>query len=229
MAGDGGPVGQEGSAGRFVRSATWVVAVVWAAFFALVFALGITDGDADLVTKLLGLTMVVALGAAPVLVHRRVWPRGRDDAQPPALWQVPAYPVHSPLGRLERIAEAADQLRDRGAIPDGDHAAIGQRIQRLWDLTLADHRSLQLGGTASPVVMHEIEQLHARVVGLLDAAIDTAAVAPGDSDLDARLQSHLDRLHSRQQAVGELERPATWPTERPTAMPDHGRPQPGTG
>ncbi len=190
-------------------------AIVWAAFFALVISFGIADMSTPLAVKILALAFVTAIGGGPLLLHHRMFPK--DSAQPAAPQPfVPtraAYPPHSPLGRLERIAQAAAELRARDAITHDDQVAIDARIRRLWDLAMADERSVSLGGGVSPVVGMQIQELHMRVVGLLDVAIDTAAIEPGDADLDDRLTTHLDRLNSRRSAVSELE---SWGLEEPS-------------
>ena len=109
------------------------------------------------------------------------------------------------MGLLQQARGAAHQLSTRSWIAPQDSAAIDQRISRLTDLAVADDSSQRFGGTASPGLRREVQELHGTVLGLLDAAIESAAVAPGDRDIDNRLTAHLDRLHSRGAAVAELE------------------------
>ena len=109
------------------------------------------------------------------------------------------------MGLLQQARGAAHQLSTRSWIAPQDSAAIDERISRLSDLAEADDSSQRFGGTASPGLRREVEEVHGTVLGLLNAAIESAAVAPGDGDVDNRLTAHLDRLHSRGAAVAELE------------------------
>jgi hypothetical protein len=191
---------------RMVRSAIRVATAVWAGLWGFTFAVGLLDGQTSWAIRVPGLILIGLLGFGPLIGHIW-WARTHPLPAPAAPAAAPraVHPPYSPLGRLERIADAADQLRAGGWIPESDHLGIRGRVARLQDLVVADERSVALGGQPSPVIGQEIERLHRSVVGLLDASIDSAAVAPGDADLDSRLTQHLDALHSRGQAIGELE------------------------
>ncbi|MEZ5375034.1 MAG: hypothetical protein R2733_00885 [Acidimicrobiales bacterium] len=194
-----------------IRNAFRIVWVLWALVWLAGGIAAVADRpateSAGETAAFIAFTAVFALG--PLACH---------------LWWTRSHPIteagsaagarsHDDLLRatLVQITEAADELKARGWSSNEDRRAIAERVSRLDALVTADEVSVQRGGLRSPVIANEIDQLRDRVLGLLDAAINSAAVAPGDRDLDDRLQAQLDALHARQHAVNELE----------------GRPQPG--
>ncbi len=195
-------------AARISLRVAWVIL----ALFCLLVMIGVfVEAPADeSIAVTTGAALVVAgVGLAPLATHTW-WARNHPIADP-ALANRPRTHADSLRTKLAQITDAADELKRRGWSTSADHRAVEQRVHRLIELVDADEISVQRGGRISPVIEPEIDQLRDRVLGILDAAINSAAIAPGDTELDNRLQAQLDALHARQRAVNELE----------------GRPQPG--
>lgn len=205
-----------------IRTTIRVLLWIWAAMATAVIGVGVSGSDRSIGENLAVAIFVAALGYAPLIGHimwGRSHPIGRQRAQPsavaPTAQQRPVQRISAPaplrhapdsvLGLLQQTAAAAQQLRTRAWVGPQDSQAIDQRIARLTDLANVDGHSVRIGGSPSAGLRREVELLHSTVVGLLDASIESSAVAPGDSDVDGRLQAHLDRLHSRGSAVAELE------------------------
>ncbi len=188
------------------RSAIRIALVLWAVVWLAAGAGATADeassvGTAETVAASL---FFAATSLGPLLSH--IWwsrrhPIGSTSANAPTV----GAPRSELLTRLDHVGDAANELRSFGWASNADLDAIGERSRRLEALVIADEAAIARGGTPSPTVAAEVDQLRDRVLGLLDVAIDSAAVAPGDRDLDQRLQLQLDALRARGQAIDELE------------------------
>lgn len=187
------------------RTAFRIVWVLWALFW---LAGGIGAAVENAPTEAAGETatfvaFALTFGLAPLACH--VWWARHHPIVDPAATDAPETHDDHLRSKLAQITAAADELTSRGWSTAEDRRAIAERVARLEVLVRADEQSMERGGRRSPVIGPEIDQLRERVLGILDAAINSAAVAPGDSELDQRLQTQLDSFHARQRAVNEVE------------------------
>ncbi len=182
--------------------------ITWALWAAIWLAGGIGAAVDDAATDTAGETAAfvaffLVFALAPLLGH--LWWSRHHPIVDPALIDAPRTTADRLRTKLAQVTDAANELRSRGWSTPDDHRAIRQRVERLEELVAADELSVQRGGQVSPVIEPEIDLLRDRVLGILDAAINSAAIAPGDAELDNRLQDQLDALHARQRAVDEVE------------------------
>ncbi len=199
------PVGYEWR--RRIRNSFRIIWVLWALFW-LTGGLASVFDDAKTVSTSETVVFVLfflGFGFGPLVCHlwwSRSHPLTRDAGDIEALALVPGAGLHA---KLDRINELAEELRQRAWSTPEDRRAISERVKRLRELVDVDEASVARGGTRSTVIEPEIDRLLMQVGGILDAAINSAAVAPGDSELDRRLQDQLEAHQARQRAINEVE------------------------
>lgn len=203
---------------RALRIIALTLTICWAGFWGLtglLAAVFIADGSAFVAG-------VAGIGLAPVVpwaVHlsrrrakriaqARTWRQTRSvRAEEQRLARLPAA-IRGEWRRLEHARDLVQGFAEEGWVEPAALLHVNDHVARLEQLLQANERINRLGGTPSPTLQRQVEELTALLVALADEAVEHQASLASDDPVPATLAEARERLSTTTQAYRDLQSPS---------------------
>jgi hypothetical protein len=183
------------------------LAGLWAAFCGAVGAVALSQvaSSSNAGGQIVGGIIALLAGAFPATL---LWRSARARKNEPPAFDPKRLPVpeRRTYLRLTKAHDDAQQLVEAGILDLEALSGLGKRIAELGLLLEAETRNRRLGGSSSPKVEGEVDELADLLVELAGAAVDRQMAATADEkddlhDLKDRLQAEADAHRE----IGQIE------------------------